>query len=84
MKRYLPLLRFLGIDKEECEYFYNNYGYALKHSPNEFFDEVFYLKDNNNASSLIEKGKFKSGFDHFCKEGYKLNNPNAIFNNKYV
>lgn len=84
MERYSSLLSFLGINKEECEYFYNNYGYALAHSPNEFFDEVFYLKTYNKVLNLIEKGKFKSGFDHFCKIGYKTNDPNAIFSNKYI
>lgn len=84
MRRYLPLLDFLNIDEEICEYFYNNYGYALRHSPNEFFDEDFYLKEYSHILPLIEKGEFKSGFDHFCKVGYKTNNPNVIFDNKYV
>ncbi|MDI2089814.1 glycosyltransferase [Commensalibacter oyaizuii] len=62
--------------------FYQNRGCKIGHSPNMYFDEKWYLLTYPNVAQLVKEGDFKSGFDHYCQEGYKNNSPHWLFSEK--
>lgn len=50
---------------------YNLYGSKAKAPPNPDFNEASYLKANPDVASAVRAGKYKSGFDHYQKVGYR-------------
>lgn len=83
-KKYKDILLFLGIAGDEAlEKFYRDEGYALRHSPNPYFDEAWYLARNPAVSEAVAKGEWLSGFDHYCQTGFVSYNPHWLFSHEY-
>ena len=59
--------------------YYFNIGAGLGHSPSPLFDEVFYLDSNPEIAELVAAGHYASGFDHFCRHGYRGLSPHWLF-----
>ncbi len=74
-------MQALGIaDPEE---FYYEYGAKLGHSPNMFFDEAYYLRTNPDVVAAVERGTLRSGFAHYCHDGYRQRAPHWLFSEKF-
>ena len=74
-------MQALGIaDPEE---FYLEYGAKLGHSPNMFFDEAYYLRTNPDVAESVERGTLRSGFAHYCHDGYRERSPHWLFSEKF-
>ena len=74
-------MQALGIaDPEE---FYYEYGAKLGHSPNMFFDETYYLRTNPDVAASVERGTMRSGFEHYCNDGYRQRSPHWLFSEKF-
>ncbi|MDE2516675.1 MAG: glycosyltransferase [Rhodospirillales bacterium] len=42
-------------------------GQALRHSPNRFFDEAWFLARHRGIADAVGRGEFSSGFDAYCQ-----------------
>jgi GT2 family glycosyltransferase/glycosyltransferase involved in cell wall biosynthesis len=63
--------------------YYLDIGVQLGHSPNPLFDEPFYLEQNPDIHELVKGGKYRSGFDHFCRHGHRILSPHWLFDDAY-
>jgi GT2 family glycosyltransferase len=54
-------------------------GQGLGRSPNVFFDEVWYLGRNKDVAESVISGHFSSGFDHYCRVGFRSRSPHWLF-----
>lgn len=59
--------------------FYSTRGVELGHSPNIFFDEIWYLDNHPEVAQAVAEGKFASGFDHYCQVGLHQLSPHWLF-----
>lgn len=83
-EKYGDVLNFLGIaGTEALEEFYREKGPALRHSPNPYFDEDWYLQRYPAVANAVEKGEWKSGFDHYCQTGFSSHNPHWLFDREF-
>ncbi|MFS8368876.1 glycosyltransferase [Acetobacter indonesiensis] len=83
-KRYQPVLSFFNVKSdEEIRRFYETRGLALKHSPNLFFDEAWYISRYPVVVDHVAAGDYVSGFDHYCKVGFWSCNPHWLFDEDY-
>ncbi|GAB6855789.1 glycosyltransferase [Asaia astilbis] len=46
-------------------------GARYAHSPNRYFDEIWYRRENFDVESGIRMGVFDSGFQHYCETGHR-------------
>ena len=60
-------------------YFYLQHGRRLGHSPNIFFDESWYVRSYPDAATAIRRGEAASGFDHYCRAGFRGRSPHWLF-----
>jgi GT2 family glycosyltransferase len=76
-----PEVRDHLADRSRCGVlqFYLAHGQRLGHSPNMFFDESWYRASNPNIAVLLEQEKIRSGFDHYCRIGYRDRSPHWLF-----
>ncbi|MBO1324892.1 glycosyltransferase [Acetobacter sp. TBRC 12305] len=82
--RYGEILRRLGVDDPAAYHgFYKDHGVALRHSPNPYFDEAWYLSRYPAVARAVEDGKFCSGFDHYCRAGLATHNPHWLYNENF-
>jgi GT2 family glycosyltransferase len=58
---------------------YLNVGQAAAHSPNPFFDEAWYRLTNPDVAAAIAQGQVESGFDHYCRNGFRQRSPHWLF-----
>ena len=70
-----------GLD--DVEIYYNQVGSILGHSPNPYFDEEWYLQRYPELRKNIDRGAFKSGFEHYCNQGYLTHDPHWLFSTHY-
>lgn len=83
-KKYQSVLHFLGVETpEEIESFYETQGGLLKHSPNPFFDEEWYLNRYLDVQNLIVSGTYKTGFEHYKQTGFSSYSPHWLFDEEY-
>ena len=83
-KQYQSVLLFLAVDTpQEIQNFYEQNGSYLKHSPNPFFDEVWYLTRYPMVQDLIAKGEYKTGFEHYKQVGFLSHSPHWLFDEDY-
>lgn len=83
-KRYQRVLSFFNLVEDEAvRDFYDQKGAGLKHSPNPFFDEAWYLLRYPAVQDQIAAGEFKTGFDHYQKVGFWAHNPHWLFDEDY-
>jgi O-antigen biosynthesis protein len=59
--------------------YYLRIGVRLGHSPSALFDETYYLDRNPDIAELVRSGAYHSGFDHFCRHGYRGVSPHWLF-----
>lgn len=62
---------------------YRAVGKILEHSPNQFFDESWYLNRYPTIREAVRKGAFESGFDHYLHHGYVNASPHWLFDPDY-
>lgn len=63
--------------------YHSTNGYKVGNSPNPYFDEKWYLTKYYDVKELIKKGKYTSGFDHYCKIGFKDHSPHWLFSETF-
>ena len=68
---------------DEIYEFYKTCGVQAGHSPNCYFDEIWYRRFYDDVDRLIQEGEYRSGFDHYCNAGYRDRNPNPFFDEKF-
>lgn len=82
--KYHSVLSFFDIQSnEDIENFHKNYGVALKHSPNLFFDEGWYLTRYPHLQGLIASGEYANGFEHYKNTGFTSYSPHWLFDEEY-
>ncbi len=59
--------------------YYLDEGCKLRHAPNLFFDEVWYLGRHPEIAAAVAHGDFESGFDHYCRVGHASLSPHWLF-----
>jgi len=69
-----------GKGPETVLLYYLRVGARLGHSPNKFFDELYYLGGNPDVAELVREGRYGSGFDHYCQYGHRALSPHWLFN----
>jgi O-antigen biosynthesis protein len=69
-----------GKGPETAWLYYLRVGARLGHSPNPFFDELYYLGGNPDVAELVREGRYGSGFDHYCQYGHRALSPHWLFN----
>lgn len=65
------------------EAFYHENGVKLRHSPNPFFDEAWYVTTNADVAEAIERGTFASGFEHYGLAGHNERSPHWLFSEAF-
>ncbi len=58
-------------------------GQRLGRSPNVFFDEAFYLRRHPNVAKAVREGSYRSGFDHYCRDGLQMYAPHWLFSPEF-
>lgn len=66
-----------GID--DVEVFYHQLGQKYGHSPNRYFDEVWYLSFYKDVHKAVIEGIYESGFAHYCAGGHVHNSGHWLF-----
>ncbi|MDR3535968.1 MAG: glycosyltransferase [Acetobacteraceae bacterium] len=61
--------RMQGAVPEEVLAFYLEFGQALGHSPNLFFDEAWHRRIYPKIAARVEEGEFASAYDAYCRGG---------------
>ena len=60
--------------------FYLERGQKLGHSPNIWFDETWYMRQNADAAVAVRDGHAHSGFDAYCLGFFHHTSPHWLFN----
>ena len=63
--------------------YYLQFGAAAGHSPTLYFDEDYYCRTNPDVAALVAQGDYASGFDHYCRLGYRQLSPHLLFDDGY-
>ena len=63
----------------DAERYYTETGCRLGHSPNMFFDETWYLSAYPDVAAHVAAGGARSGFEHYCTDGYAGRSPHWLF-----
>ncbi|MFT9387248.1 glycosyltransferase [Acetobacter sp.] len=81
---YADVLHCLGVtDPAAYADFYSTHGVALRHSPNPYFDESWYLNRYPAVARAVVEGGFTSGFDHYCRMGFATHNPHWLYDEAF-
>lgn len=73
----LPNVNFYSVLRQ-----YLDVGQAAGHSPNMYFDETWYRACNPDVVVAISEGRVESGFDHYCRDGFRDRSPHWLFDEK--
>lgn len=68
---------------DDPELFYREVGCLYGHSPNRYFDEVWYRDAHSDVHRALINQTWRSGFEHYCAEGYKTYAPHWLFDEHY-
>lgn len=83
-EKYKDVLNFLHVETDEAvQEFYNTKGEGLRHSPNPYFDEDWYLDKYPDVAEQVSRGEVRSGFEHYCQKGFASHNPHWLFDEAY-
>ena len=63
--------------------FYLQVGQGQGHSPNRYFDETWYRMTHQGIVRGVQDAKYLSGFDHYCRVGYRTFAPHWLFSEQY-
>ncbi|GBR71776.1 glycosyltransferase [Gluconobacter kanchanaburiensis] len=69
----------LDLSDEGLERHWREKGARAGFSPNRFFDEEWYLRQNPDVREGISLGIFDSGFLHYCESGFRSRSPHWLF-----
>ncbi|MBS1076579.1 glycosyltransferase [Gluconobacter kondonii] len=69
----------LDLSDEGLERHWKTRGARAGLSPNRFFDEEWYLRQNPDVREGIRLGIFDSGFLHYCESGFRSRSPHWLF-----
>ncbi|MBS1102097.1 glycosyltransferase [Gluconobacter sp. Dm-62] len=69
----------LDLSEEGLERHWKEKGARSGFSPNRFFDEEWYLRQNPDVREGISLGIFNSGFLHYCESGFRSRSPHWLF-----
>ncbi|QDH16620.1 glycosyltransferase [Swingsia samuiensis] len=70
---------------DDLHAFYLNVGQRYGHSPNRYFDELWYRDFYDDVRRDLIQEKWRSGFEHYCEEGYKNHSAHWLFDeNEYL
>src|SRR5271169_428619 len=59
--------------------FYLEHGQQRGHSPSISFDEAWHLKTHPGAAAAMRDGHAESGFDSYCRAGFRFRSPHWLF-----
>jgi Glycosyltransferase 61 len=59
--------------------FYLQVGQGQGHSPNRYFDETWYRMAHRGVVQGVQDAQYLSGFDHYCRVGYRTLAPHWLF-----
>jgi hypothetical protein len=62
---------------------YLDHGQQAGHSPKPFFDEAWYRAAYPHVAAVIADGDVESGFDHYCRAGFRDHSPHWLFDERY-
>jgi len=62
---------------------YLDHGQQAGHSPNPFFDEAWYRAAYPDVAATIADGHVESGFDQYCRAGFRDHSPHWLFDEQY-
>ncbi len=63
----------------DARLFYEEIGCHRGHSPNRYFDEVWYRQTYPEVRRALLEKRWKSGFEHYCMEGFRSLSPHWLF-----
>ncbi|OAG73609.1 glycosyl transferase [Gluconobacter japonicus] len=69
----------LDLSNEAMETHWLEQGANQGLSPNRFFDEEWYLRQNPDVRDGINYGVFSCGFLHYCESGFRSRSPHWLF-----
>ena len=69
----------VGADAAAVLRFYLEHGQRRGHSPNVWFDEAWHLKMYPGPAAAVRDGHAESGFDTYCRAGYRFRSPHWLF-----
>lgn len=59
--------------------YFEKIGQGYGHSPNRYFDELWYRQTYPEVQREILRGHYRSGFEHYCQTGYRDHSPHWLF-----
>ena len=65
--------------QEDPHVFYLQTGQHYGHSPNRYFDEMWYRDAYKDVRQGLIREEWASGFEHYTKTGYKTHSPHWLF-----
>lgn len=68
---------------DDPELFYREVGCRYGHSPNRYFDEVWYCATYRDVHRALIDQTWSSGFEHYCAKGYKTYSPHWLFDEPF-
>lgn len=80
------LQRYPGVREDVAEkadndayLYYKDFGRYQGHSPNRYFDELWYRDYHQDVKQGLAKGLWRSGFEHYCEVGFLTHAPHWLF-----
>lgn len=67
-------------DAVEILQFYLEHGQRRGDSPNIWFDERWHVANYPDAAAVVREGRAQSGFDAYCRGGFRSRSPHWLFN----
>ncbi|MCW2264981.1 GT2 family glycosyltransferase [Gluconobacter cerinus] len=64
---------------QDLHAFYLETGQRYGHSPNRYFDEIWYRETYADVRRDLIQEKYRSGFEHYCAEGYHGHSAHWLF-----
>src|SRR5271165_5640198 len=68
-----------GADDATVLRFYLEHGQQLGHSPSIWFNEAWHLNTHPGAVAAVRDGQAESGFDSYCRDGFRFRSPHWLF-----
>ncbi|MDF7673637.1 glycosyltransferase [Acetobacteraceae bacterium ESL0709] len=59
--------------------YYCDIGRQQGHSPNRYFDEIWYCERHQDVRRGLSEGLWQSGFEHYCQTGFLTHAPHWLF-----
>jgi GT2 family glycosyltransferase len=70
------------VDAKVMAYYLDN-GQSLRHSPNPFFDERYFLRMHPGSAEAVRAGEAESGFDAYCRAQGRQRRPHWLFDQAF-